>query len=129
MPEDPGEGEAERVGVERRRSGARPRGPGARPRATENLANGNSSFQRSSRRYDLRNMSLIGGAYCAQQITPRAGIEDDGDAEVEAAASVEDEIPGGDPVAVGSFGGRQAQVREPASTSAGRTLAGARIGG
>ncbi len=30
--------------------------------ATENLANGNSSFQRSSRRYDLRNMSLIGGA-------------------------------------------------------------------
>ena len=30
--------------------------------ATENLANGNSSFQRSRRRYDLRNMSLIGGA-------------------------------------------------------------------
>ena len=30
--------------------------------ATENLANGNSSFQRSSWRYDLRNMSLIGGA-------------------------------------------------------------------
>jgi Na+/melibiose symporter-like transporter len=30
--------------------------------ATENLANGNSSFQRSSRRYDLRNMSLMGGA-------------------------------------------------------------------
>ena len=29
---------------------------------TENLANGNSSFQRSSLRYDLRNMSLIGGA-------------------------------------------------------------------
>ena len=30
--------------------------------ATENFANGNSSFHRRRRRYDLRNMSLIGGA-------------------------------------------------------------------
>ena len=40
---------------------------------TANLANGSSSFQRRSLRYDLRNMSLIGGANWAQQMSARVG--------------------------------------------------------
>ena len=51
-------------------------------------------------------------------------IEDDRDAEVEAAASVEDEIPAGDPIAVGSLGGRQARGRRASA----RRRPGARCG-
>ena len=40
---------------------------------TPNFANGNSSFQRSSLRYDLRNMSLMGGAKWAQTMSASDG--------------------------------------------------------
>ena len=40
---------------------------------TENFTNGSSSFQRSSLRYDLRKMSLMGGAKWAQQISASDG--------------------------------------------------------
>ena len=56
-------------------------------------------------------------------------IEDDRDAEVEAAASVEDEIPGGDPVAVGSLDGLEAQVGEPALDVGRAHGGGAGVGG
>ena len=57
------------------------------------------------------------------------GIEDDRHAKVEAAASVEDEIPAGDPITVGSFGGRQAQLREPAFDIVRADALGAQFGG
>ena len=51
------------------------------------------------------------------------------DAQIEAAASIEEEIPAGDPIAIGSFGGRQPEIREPV-LDIGRAHAGrARIGG
>jgi len=43
-----------------------------------------------------------------------ARIEDDGDAEVEPAATIEDEIPTGDPITLGPVDGLEAQVGEPA---------------
>jgi hypothetical protein len=45
---------------------------------------------------------------------PEPWVEDDRDSEVEAATSVEDEIPGDDPVAIGSLGRGQGEAREPA---------------
>ncbi len=56
-------------------------------------------------------------------------IEDDRDAEIEAAASVEDEIPGGDPIAIGSFGGREPEIREPVLDIGRAHALRARIGG
>ena len=128
MPEDPGEGEPERVGVEAvgldldREDRALVVGdgelgerelvvPAQQPavRLAEHVAD---------RRRVMRPADHAEG-----------GIQDHGHAEVEAAASVEDEIPGSDPVAVGSFGGGQAQVREPAFDIGRAHARGARIGG
>ena len=59
--EDAGDGEAERVGVSRldRQLDGQER---SLVLADRELGERNSSFQRSRRRYDLRNMSVIGGA-------------------------------------------------------------------
>ena len=52
-------------------------------------------------------------------------VEDDRDAEIEAAATVEDEIPAGDPIALGPLDGLEAQVGEPALDVGRRRTAGA----
>ena len=56
-------------------------------------------------------------------------VEDDRHAEIEAATTVEHEIPAGDPVTIGSLDGLEAQVGEPA-LDVGRAHHGrARVGG
>ena len=71
--EDPGDARDRARRRLRRSIGTSTASSGRSSSLTENLANGNSSFQRSSLRYDFRNMSLIGGAYCAQQMIASAG--------------------------------------------------------
>ena len=114
--DDPGEGQTEAIRAGRRRAGDRLLDGEQRTLVLADAELGERELVVPAQQAPVRLAEQVAdGRRVVRPADQGEGrVEDDRDAEIEPAATVEDEIPAGDPVALGPLDGLEAQVGEPA---------------